>query len=145
MDRLTCNDYVNFGNCEDKFGRLPWPKIDCNCLDVVVKDFDYVDTKNDIKSSNEKEDFNQFSRLPSEAVDTIEHFRREKKGVWSTVSKKKPRTWKNNRKICVTLLRYTISKPGSSSAAVRVIVRKKEDEKFNKMFMWITILMTLTI
>ena len=34
-----------------------------------------------------------------------------------------------NRKICVTLLRYNVDKPESSYAQVRLIARNKEDEK----------------
>ena len=37
-----------------------------------------------------------------------------------------------NRKICVTLLRYSVDKPESSYAQVRLIARKKEDEKFQQ-------------
>ena len=37
-----------------------------------------------------------------------------------------------NRKICVTLLRYKVDKPGSSFAQVRVFARKKEDQKFQQ-------------
>ena len=39
-----------------------------------------------------------------------------------------------NRKICVTLLRYNVDKPESSYAQVRIIARKKEDEKFQQVF-----------
>ena len=35
-----------------------------------------------------------------------------------------------NRKICVSLLRYSVEKPGSSYAQVRLFEREKEDEKF---------------
>ena len=37
-----------------------------------------------------------------------------------------------NRKICVTLLRYNVEKPEGSYARVRVIAKKKEDEKFQQ-------------
>ena len=33
-----------------------------------------------------------------------------------------------NRKICVTLLRYNVDKPGSSYFQVRLFARMKEDE-----------------
>ena len=39
---------------------------------------------------------------------------------------------RTNRKICVTLLRYTVDKPGSFYGQVRLFVRKKEDEKFQQ-------------
>ena len=37
-----------------------------------------------------------------------------------------------NRKICVTLLLYNVDKPESSYAQVRILARKKEDEKFQQ-------------
>ena len=37
-----------------------------------------------------------------------------------------------NRKIFVTLLRYSVDKPDSSYAQVRIFARKKEDEKFQQ-------------
>ena len=35
-----------------------------------------------------------------------------------------------NRRICVTLLRYTVENPETSYAQVRLFGRKKEEEKF---------------
>ena len=37
-----------------------------------------------------------------------------------------------NKGVCVTLLRYNMDKPESSYAQVRLIARKKEDEKFQQ-------------
>ena len=37
-----------------------------------------------------------------------------------------------NRKICVTLLRYSVDKPESFYAHVQLIAKKKEDEKFQQ-------------
>ena len=37
-----------------------------------------------------------------------------------------------NRKIYVTLLRYSVDKPDSSYAQIRIFARKKEDEKFQQ-------------
>ena len=37
-----------------------------------------------------------------------------------------------NRKNCVTQLRYSVEKPESSYAQVRIFARKKEDEKFQQ-------------
>ena len=39
-----------------------------------------------------------------------------------------------NRKICVTLLRYNVDKLKSSYAQVRFFARKKEDEKFQQLY-----------
>ena len=37
LDKLTCTDYVDFGKCQDRFGR--WSKNDSNYLDVKLKVF----------------------------------------------------------------------------------------------------------
>ena len=37
-----------------------------------------------------------------------------------------------NRKICVTLLRYTVDKPERSYGQVQLFARKKEDEEFQQ-------------
>ena len=37
-----------------------------------------------------------------------------------------------NRKICVTLLHYSVDKPESSHSQVRLFERKNEDEKFEQ-------------
>ena len=39
---------------------------------------------------------------------------------------------RTNRKICVTLLRYNVDKPESTYVQVRLLARKKEDEKFQQ-------------
>ena len=39
LDKLTCTDYVDFGNCQDRFGQFSWSKNDSNYLDVKLKVF----------------------------------------------------------------------------------------------------------
>ena len=39
---------------------------------------------------------------------------------------------RGNRKICVTLLRYNVDKPGTSYAQVQLFAGKKDDEKFQQ-------------
>ena len=39
-----------------------------------------------------------------------------------------------NRKICVTLLRYSVEKPECSYAGVQLFARKNEDEKLQQIF-----------
>ena len=39
LDKLTCTDYVSFGKCQDRFGRLSWSKHDFNYLDVKLNVF----------------------------------------------------------------------------------------------------------
>ena len=39
---------------------------------------------------------------------------------------------RENRKICVTLLRYNVDKPESSKTQVQIFAKKEEDEKFQR-------------
>ena len=39
LDKLTCTDYVDFGNCQDRFGQFSWYKNDSNCLDIILEVF----------------------------------------------------------------------------------------------------------
>ena len=45
LDKLTCTDYVDFGKCQDRFGRFSWSKNDSNYLDVKLKVFKKDDNK----------------------------------------------------------------------------------------------------
>ena len=89
-------------------------------------------------------DFNQFMQLRNQLVNAAENFAREDiltPVLITTMSKDMDEQLKlalkvvavvdrANRKICVTLLRYNVDKPESSYAQVRLVARKKEDEKF---------------
>ena len=39
LRKLTCNDYVDFGKCQDRFGRFSWSENDSNYMDVKLKVF----------------------------------------------------------------------------------------------------------
>ena len=39
LDKLTCTDYVDFGKCQDRFGRFSWSKKDSNYLESKLKVF----------------------------------------------------------------------------------------------------------
>ena len=39
LDVLACSDYVDFGNCQDRFGRISWSKKSFDYLDVKLKVF----------------------------------------------------------------------------------------------------------
>ena len=45
LDKLTCTDYVDFGKCQDRFGRFSWSKKDSSYLDVKLKIFKKDDNK----------------------------------------------------------------------------------------------------
>ena len=43
LDKLSCADYVDFGKCQDRFGRIFSSKNDSNCLDIKLKLFKIED------------------------------------------------------------------------------------------------------
>ena len=45
LDKLTYTDYVDFGKCQESFGRFSWSKNDSNYLDVKLKVFKKGDNK----------------------------------------------------------------------------------------------------
>ena len=149
LDKLTCTDCVDFGKCQNKFGRFSWSKNDSNYLDVNLKVF----TKDDKKEfrlvrnlTMGEVDFNQFMRLMNQLVNAAENFAREENltpVVIPTMSRDIDEQLKlahkvvyvvhrANRKICETLLRYNVDKPENSYAQVELFARKKEDEKFQQ-------------
>ena len=149
LDKLTCTDYVNFGNCWDRFGQFSWSKNDSNYLDVKLKVFKKDDKKEFRLAQNltmGEADFNQFIPLRNKLVNAAENFAREENLMpvqIPTKSKDMDEQLKlapkvvdvvdrANRKICVTLLRYNVDKPESFYAQVRLFARKKEDEKFQQ-------------
>ena len=149
LDKLTCTDYVNFGKCQDRFGRFSWSKNDSNYLDVKLKIFRKDDKKEFRLVQNltmGEADFNQFMRLRNQLVNAAENFAREENLnplLIPTMSADLDEQFKfahkvvdvvdrTSRKICVTLLRYNVDKPESSYAQVRLFARKKEDEKFQQ-------------
>ena len=149
LDKLTCTDYVDFGNCQDRFGRFSWSKNDSNFLDVKLK----VNRKDDRKEfrlvqnlTMGEADFNQFIQLRNQLVNAAKNVANEEKFtpvLIPTMSKDMDEQLKlarkvvdvmdrANRKVCVTLLRYNVDKPNSCYAQVQQFVRKKEDEKFQQ-------------
>ena len=149
LDKLTCADYVDFGKCQDTFGRFSWSKIDSNDLDVTLKIFKKNDNKEFRLAQNltmGEADFNQFMRLRNQLVNAAENFAKEDSltpVLIPTMSRDMDEQLKlahkvvdvvdrANRKICVTLLRYNVDKLERSYAQVRIFARKKEDEKFQQ-------------
>ena len=68
LDKLTCTDYVDFGKCQDRFGRFSWSNNDSNYLDVKLKVFKKDDNEEFRLVQNltmGEADFNQFMRTRS--------------------------------------------------------------------------------
>ena len=149
LDKLTCTDYVDFGKYQDRFGRFSWSKNDSNYLDVRLKIFKKDDNKEFRLVQNltmGEADFNQFMQFRNQLANSAETLARQENltpVLMPTMSKDMDEQLKlahkvvdavdrGNRKFCVTLLRYTLDKPESSYAQVRLLARKKEDEKFQQ-------------
>ena len=80
LDKLTCTEYVDFCNCQDRFGRFSWSKNDYNYLDVKLEVFKKDDNKDFRLVENLTmgvAKFNQFMRLRNQQVNEAENFTRE--------------------------------------------------------------------
>ena len=150
LDKLTCNDYVDFGKSSDRFGRFSWTKNDSNYLDIKLKVFNKEDKSGESRLKQNlpmgEADFDQFIRQRNQLVIAADNFLREQNlspVIQSTLSKDMEEQLKlvhkvidvvdcPNRRICVTLLRYKVDNPEISYAQVRLFGRKKEEEKFQQ-------------
>ena len=150
LDKLTCTDYVDFGQSQDRFGGFSWSKNDSNYLDIEVKVFKREDKNAEFRLRQNfslgEADFNQFIRQRNRLVVAAYNFLREQNlspVLQSTLSKDMDQQLKlvhevidvvdrPNRRICVTLLRYNVDNPETSYAQVRLFGRKKEEEKIQQ-------------
>ena len=141
---------MDFGKCQDRFGRFFWSKNDSNYLDIKIKVFKREDKNAEFQLrqnlSMGEADFNQFIRQRNQLVVAADNFLKEQKLsplLQSTLSKDMEEQLKlvhklidvvdrPNRKICVTLLRYSVDNPDYSYAQVRLFGRKAEEEKFQQ-------------
>ena len=136
-------------NVKTDWDNLLGPYIVSNYLDVKLKVFEKGDNKEIRLVQNltmGEAECNRFLRLRNHLVNAAEKFAREESLNPVLVPKmsgdmdeqlKLAHKVVNvvdraNRKICVTLLRYNLDKPESSSAQVRLFARKKADEKFQQ-------------
>ena len=150
LDKLTCTDYVDFGKCQDRFGRFSWFKNDSNYLDIKLKVFKREDKNAQFRLEQNlsmgEADFNQFIRQRNQLIVAADNFLREQNLspiLQSTLSRDMEEQLKlvhkvidvvdrPNRRTCVTLLRYKADNPETSYAQVRLFGRKKEEEKFQQ-------------
>ena len=147
LDKLACTDHVDFGKCQDRYGRFSWTKNDSNYLDNKLKVFKRKDKNAEFRLRQNlsigEVDFNQFIRRKNQLVVAADNFLREQNllpVLPSTLSKDMEEQLKlvhkvidivdhPNRRFCVTLLRC---KPESSYAQVRLFGRNKEEEKIQQ-------------
>ena len=79
-DKLACTDYVDFGKCQDRFGRISWSKTSFDYLDVKLKVFKRDEKKQFRLTQNltmGESDFNQFIRLRNQLAVAIREFSKE--------------------------------------------------------------------
>ena len=150
LDKQTCTEYVDFGKSVDRYGRFFGTKNDSNYLDTKLKVFKREEKNAEFRLrqnlSMGEADFNQFIRQRNQLVVAADSFLREENllpVLQSTLSKDMEEQLKlvhkvtdvvdrPNRKICVTLLRYKVDNPDTSSAQVRLFGRKTEEDKFQQ-------------
>ena len=150
LDKLACNDYVDFCKSQDRFGRFSGSKNDSNYLDIKLKVFKREDKKAEFRLrqnlSMGEADFNHFIRQRCQLVVAADNFRREQNlspVLQSTLFRDMEEQLKlvhkvidvvdrPNRRICVTLLRYKVKNPETSFAHVLLFGRKKEEEKLQQ-------------
>ena len=150
LDKLTCTDYVDFGKCQDRFGRFFWSKTDSNYLDIKLKVIKREDKNVEFRLrqnlSMGEADFNEFIRQRNQLFVAADNFLKEQNWppvLQSTLSKDMEEQLKlvhrvidvvdrPNRKICARLLRYKVDNPDTSYAQIRLFGRKNEEEKFQQ-------------
>ena len=153
LDKLTCTNYVDFGKCQDRFGRFSWTKNDSNYLDINFKVFKREDKNAEFRLrqnlSMGEADFNQFIRQRNQLVVAADNFLKEQNlspVLQSTLSKDMDEQLKlvhkvidvvdrANRKICVTLLRYKVDNPDTSYAHFVYSDGRMRKKNFNKLCM----------
>ena len=134
LDNLACTDYVDFGKCQDRFGRISWSKNDSNYMEIKLKVFKREDNNAEIrlrqKLSLGEADFKQIIRQRNQLVVAADKFFREQNlppVLQSTLFKEMEEQLKlvhkmidvvvrPNRMICVTLLGYKADSAETSYA-----------------------------
>ena len=149
LDKLACTDYVDFGKCQDRFGRYLWSKKSFDYLDMKLKVFNKDENKQFRLAQNltmGEADFIQFVRLRNQLVVAVRDFTKDEnlpfvqmKLLAKDMEEQFKLTHKvlevddrSHRKICVTMLHYNVEKPETSYVQVRLVGRRKDDEKLNQ-------------
>ena len=105
VNKLTCNDYVDFDKFQDRFGRFLWSKNDSNYLDVKHKVFKKDDNKEFRLLQTFKmgeADSKEFIRLKYQLVIAAENFARDENlspVLIPTISKDKEEQLKRVHKV----------------------------------------------
>ena len=163
LDKLACTDYVDFGKCQDRFGRFSWSKYDSNYLDVKLKVFKRENKNAEFglrqKFTMGEADFDQFIRQRNQLVVAADNILREQNlppGLQSTLYKDMEEQLKlvhkvidvvdrQNRKNCITLLLYKVDNPKTSMLKFVYSDGRRRTKNFSKMYMSTINLTTLYI
>ena len=82
LDKLTCTDSVDFGKCQDRFGRFSWSKNDSNYLKIKLKVFKREDKNAEFRLrqnlSMGEVNLNKFIRQRNQLVVAADNFHKEK-------------------------------------------------------------------
>ena len=146
LDKLACTDYVDFGECQDRFGRISWSKNSFDYLDVKLKVFKRDKNKRFRLAQNltmGEADFIQFIKLKNQLVVAVRDISKEEslppvqvKLLAKDMEEQIKLTHKvvevvdrPHIKICVTMLRYNVEKLETSCSSA-IVWKKKRRRKF---------------
>ena len=149
MDKLACTDYVDFGKCQNRFGRISWSKNSFDYLEVKLKMLKKDENKQfrlpqDVTMG--EADFIRFIRRGNQLVVARRNLSREEnlphvqvillaKDMEEQIKlthKVVEVVDRSHRKICVTMVRYNVEKPETSYVQMRLFQRRKDEKKFNQ-------------
>ena len=98
LDKLSCTDYVDFGKCQESFGRFSWTRNDSNYLDIKLQVFKREDKSAEFRLrqnlSMGEANFNQIIRQRSQLV--VEADNSENKICRQFFNLHRPKTWRSN-------------------------------------------------
>ena len=133
LEKLACIDYWYFGKCQDRFALKVFKKDENkqfrftqnltmgeedfiqffrlrNQLNVAVRDFSKAENLPPVQLKLQAKDMEEQLKLTHKVVEVSD---------WP------------HRKICVTMLRYNVEKLETSYVQVRLVGRRKDEEKTN--------------
>ena len=102
LDKLSCTDFVDFGQCQERFGRFSWTKKDSKNLDIKLKVFKREDKNAGFQLRQNllmgEADFNQFIWQGNQLVLAADNFLREQNlsPVFHSTLSKDIKTWRSN-------------------------------------------------
>ena len=150
-DKLTCTDFVDFGDNSERFGRISWTKIEKNganmkFLDIQAKLFK-KDSQGEFRMCQKigmgERHFNDFMRMKNELVIAVaefrklqnlqpapENFTRDMEDQLKMMHQVYNVVDQPHRKIYVTMLRYKVDNPDSTYVQIRLFGKMQKDGNF---------------